>query len=164
MFYKSYKMSELGTDRSRILTSGPFTLPTHKVFIAIALPIIDGKITFHSRESNITYIIPVVQLKTRKGSYTADKMKKPSQAHLEIITYLFYEHQKHGSYAFKPEKLFKHFNKWMRKTGKKPRKSSNGFVGRCSELARKNILEPCEYSQYRLNYNRALQVLNRMEF
>ncbi len=158
-------MSEIGDDRSphRLITS-VFSMPNEKILIPIALPIIDGKITFYARESNITYIIPVVQLKTRKGSYTADKMFRPSKMHLVIISFLFDEYQKHGAYAFKPEKLFKQVNKWLRKNKKKPLKSSNGFIGRCSELARKKVLVPAEYSQYRLNYARALDVLKRMEF
>lgn len=157
-------MSVIGDDRSSRVITNTFELPTRKFIFNKPVPIIDGKIKFYAKAFNCIIEVAVRQIKTRRGSYTADKMKRPSLAHLEIITYLYEESLIHGVYNFKPEKIFKHVNKWLRKNKKKTRKSSNGFVGRCSELARKRILEPREYSQYRLNLARAVEVLNKMEF
>ena len=156
-------MSVIGNERSLVIKK-PFTLPTAKFTFFKPIPIINGTIKFYAKQFGCIIEVPVRQVKSRSGSYTADKIFVPSKAHLEIITYLFDEYQKHGDYAFKPEKLLKHMNKWLRKHGKKSRISSSGVVGRCSELARKQVLLPAKYGQYKLNYERALQVLNRMEF
>lgn len=152
-------MSVIGDDRSHRVIEGKFQFPIITLNFPRPVPIIEGRVRFFVKEINCIIDAPVRQIKTRKGTYYADKFKKPIKSHTKIICYLLEEYEKHGQYSFKPEKLQKYLNKWLRKKKQKTL-TVGGVVGRCSELARLKILIPAAYSYFKLDYKKAISFIN----